>query len=53
MIAFAPSGGHNWLNIAEVPCGSAGPDDWPLRLYCLSDADVIFHDGLEEQRPGL
>jgi hypothetical protein len=47
MVAFAPSGGHNWLNIAEVACG-ANPLDPPLRLYCLSDADVIFHDGMDE-----
>jgi hypothetical protein len=50
MVAFADSGGHEWLNIAELSCT---PDSWPLRLYCLSDADVLFHDGMEEHRPDL
>jgi hypothetical protein len=53
-IAFAPSGGHDWLSAAELSCaGIVSPMDWPLRLYCLSDADVLFHDGMDESRPDL
>ena len=48
-IAFAPSGGTNWLGVAEVGCGGPAPpyDAWPHKLFCLSDADVIFHDGAD------
>jgi hypothetical protein len=53
MVAFAQTGGQEWLNVAQVPCAQAPPEDWPLRLYCLSDTDVLFHDGMDESRPDL
>ena len=46
-IAFAPSGGTRWLDVADVSCGATAPTDWPHKLFCLSDADVIFHSELE------
>jgi len=42
-IAFAPSGGTNWLSVADVTCGAPTPTDWSQKLLCLSDADVVFH----------
>jgi hypothetical protein len=53
MVAFAPSGGHEWLDVTEVTCKPAVSDEYDLRLYCLSDADVLFHDGMDELRPDL
>jgi hypothetical protein len=48
-IAFAPSGGTRWLDVANVGCGAPAPpfDPIPRKLFCLSDADVIFHDEVE------
>lgn len=40
---FAPSGGHNWLGPANMDCGVPASTDWPPKLYCLSDSDVILH----------
>ena len=44
---FAPSGGHNWLNIAQTTCSGAAPQSWPLKVYCLSDSDLLFRSNLE------
>src|SRR5262249_54758486 len=47
-VAFAPSGGSNWLSVADVGCG--GPtryDMSPHKIFCLSDADVMFHSEFE------
>lgn len=43
-IAFYGNG-MNWLSPAQSTCAAVlAPDDWPRKLFCLSDADVIFHD---------
>ena len=42
-IAFFGNG-QNWLAPADVSCASVlAPDDWPRKLFCLSDSDVLFH----------
>jgi hypothetical protein len=48
-IASALSGGTNWLSVASVGCGAPTPpyDIWPHKLFCLSDADVVFHGEFE------
>jgi hypothetical protein len=46
-IAFAPSGGKHWLDVAEVSCRAPAPTDWSHKLFCLSDADVVFHGEFE------
>jgi hypothetical protein len=35
---------HEWLSPANVSCTITQPGDWPRKLFCLSDSDVIFHD---------
>lgn len=50
-VAFEHSGGHDWLEIAQASC--SGAFEWPLRLYCLSDADVLYHDEFEHSRADL
>ena len=44
-IVFNQSNGTDWLSPANVSC-TATPlaQDWPRKLFCLSDSDVIFHD---------
>lgn len=43
-IAFFANG-HDWLDPAQTACfAPLQPGDWPRKLFCLSDADVIFHD---------
>jgi hypothetical protein len=40
--------GHHWLSNADVGCaGAQPPGDWPSKLLCLSDSDVLFHDEFE------
>ncbi|HSE11386.1 MAG TPA: hypothetical protein VLB69_02015, partial [Rudaea sp.] len=35
---------RDWLGPADVSCISApAPGDWPRKLFCLSDSDVVFH----------
>ena len=48
-IALVGSGGGNWLSAAQVSC-TATPlaGDWPRKLFCLSDADVVFHAEFDE-----
>jgi len=29
------------------------PGDWPARLFCLADSDVLFHDEFETLPGGL
>ena len=50
-VAFAPSGGTNWLGVAQVGCGAPTPpyDTWPRKLFCLSDAD----DETASARPSI
>jgi hypothetical protein len=43
-IAFYANG-SDWLSPADVSCASVVvPNDWPRKLFCLSDSDVLFHD---------
>jgi len=43
-IAFFGNG-LNWLGPADSTCADVLPaGDWPRKLFCLSDADVVFHD---------
>jgi len=39
--------GPAWLSNADIACSGAQPGDWPVKLWCLSDSDTIFHDELE------
>jgi len=46
-IAFYANG-HDWLGPAESSCASMlAADDWPRKLFCLSDSDVVFHGEFE------
>ena len=48
-IAFEGSGGHNWLDVAELSCSAPPqPGSWSRKLFCVSDSDVIFHDEFRE-----
>ena len=47
VIAFAINS-HNWASVAQTSCG--GATDWPSRLICLSDSDVIFHHEFESAK---
>jgi hypothetical protein len=46
-IAFPQSGGTNWLDNANISCGAPAPTDSSRKLFCLSDADVVFHGEFE------
>jgi hypothetical protein len=42
-IAFYGNG-YDWLGPADVSCvNELAPGDWPRKLFCLSDSDVVFH----------
>jgi len=48
-ITFEASGGHNWLDVAEISCTAPSqPGSWSRKLFCVSDSDVIFHDEFRE-----
>jgi hypothetical protein len=39
---------HNWLSPVETTCTNVlPPGDWPRKLFCLSDSDVVFHAEFE------
>jgi hypothetical protein len=46
-IAFYANG-HDWLGPADSSCVNVlAPNDWPRKLFCLSDSDVVFHAEFE------
>lgn len=46
-IAFYANG-RDWLGPADMTCAAvAPPGDWPRKLFCLSDSDVVFHGEFE------
>jgi len=48
-IAFFGNG-LNWLDPVDSTCADVlPPGDWPRKLFCLADNDVIFHDEFTAQ----